>query len=164
MFRKLTILSVMTGFCAFLALSGTADARWVQSSVYNCHATGGKAVDSMYAIANDSTTSDLVLRCDIWDTSLLVKHGLDYFHVHGRDGTTTGRLASQVCRSSKLVPGGACSASSYSSTADVKNEELSLNMSVWDYNHRYDYGYVAIRIPPKQGSSRSSINGIKYGR
>jgi hypothetical protein len=163
MIRKLTLTIALVGIATCFGTANEAQARDILTSVYGCHASGGYKVDSNFAVANTSTRFKMVLRCDIHDdTYYNRKHLWKEILVHGRDGTTTGRIAAQTCRSSYAVPGGACSANSYSSTADVKNVALSLAKTVWDYSHRYDYGYVAISVPPIQGTSRSSINGIKF--
>ena len=162
MIRKLTLTIALVGIATWFSLDNVAQANDMRSTVYNCHATGGAKVDSNFAIANNSTTSRIVLRCDVFDGFYDNKLYWNELLVHGRDGTTTGRIAAQVCRSSYSVPGGACSYNTYSSTANVKNIALSLSMTVWDYAHRFDYGYLAISIPPKQRSSRSSINGYSF--
>ncbi len=164
MIRKLSIVSALAGaMLASWMAPDTAQARMKVRSAFGCHASGGNAIDSSFAVANDSTTSDLVLRCDVENSTEFLRGEFDSFVVHGRDGTTTGKLAAQACRSTAAVIGGACSPSVATVIADVKDEALSVDTGVWGgFLDGLDYGFIALRVPPKQGSSRSSINGFTY--
>lgn|GEM_PF-6865323 len=83
--------------------------------------------------------------------------------LYDRDGSTTRKVSGQTCASYGWSAGGTCGPTAGGSNADLKNETLTIptDWRVWNASN-FMFAYVAIRVPPKQGTSRSLINGLRY--
>ncbi len=148
------------GATVWLGHGAGAD-TYEHSTAYDCHATGS-AVDHSYGVANGSWSSDLVLRCNApWTEGRFPGH-VDELVVYGRDGSTVRAVGAQACSRERLVSGGTCGPVASSSSANVENITLNIDNGVWGGYNVWDFQYTAIRLPPIQGSSRSSVNGIRY--
>ena len=53
-----------------------AAARWTRTTPWACHVIQGTALDTNWALQNDSTGSDLVALCPVLDTDYLRKQDL----------------------------------------------------------------------------------------
>jgi hypothetical protein len=137
-----------------------AAAKWTRTTPWACHVLQGTALDTNWALQNDSTTRELVALCPIQDTDYLLKENLDTVNVHVRDGNGSASARALLCEGNYTVAGGACSAASSSGNGFVGNTTLSPSTSgAWSTATRAYFGYVYVAIPAKTGASRSNFRG-----
>ena len=154
-------------FFASLCLAATAGvatsdaaARWTRTTPWACHVLRGAALDTNWALQNDSAASDLVALCPILDTDYLPKQNLVQVNVHVRDGNANASALAMLCEGNFVTAGGACSAPATSGVAFVGDATLSPSTAaVWSAATAGHFGYIYVGIPAESGGSRSNIRG-----
>ncbi len=160
MLKPLALFLAVTSLLVLAFMPARADAKWTRSHVYNCRSFGGAPIDHAWALKNDSTSSSMFVLCDITDDDRFLKEQITTLNIHGRDGSTVDSPSAMVCRSTWWTVGGACGPQTSSPTGDVTNITLKPSLSQWTASTRADFGYIWMRLPARQGSSQSSLNGF----
>lgn len=146
------------GASVLLVAPVEADAKWTRSTVYDCKTFNGTPIDQSWALMNDSTTSSMQVLCNMPESDYYLKGDIDHLNLHARDGTTTGRVETMACASAWWTIGGWCGPKAVSGVGDVTDVTLKPDLGQWVSNS--NFGYLWIQLPPRQGTSRSSINGF----
>ncbi|MCX4240947.1 hypothetical protein [Paraliomyxa miuraensis] len=133
------------------------DAKWTRSTAFDCKTFNGSPKDMSWALMNDSPTSSMQVLCNLPESDYYPKGNITLLNLHARDGTTAGRVEAMACASAWWEIGGWCGPKAVSEVGNVTDVTLQPNLGQWlnDGN----FGYLWIELPPRQGSSRSSING-----
>ena len=160
---KLFILSF--SLVAICGVTVNANAKWTRTHAADCTTIGGSAMDTNYAIHNNSSTQEMVVLCAVSDTDRFQKENITTLNLHGYDDHTGAGATAMACRSLWYAVGGSCGASTSTSSAFLGNFTLSPSLSQWTAATRADFGYIYLRLPAKQGSAwRSSFRGFyTYG-
>ena len=137
-----------------------AAAKWTRTTPWACHVLQGTALDTNWALQNDSSVNELVALCPIADTDYLRKEDVTTVNVHVRDGNGNASARALLCEGNYTTAGGACSAAASSGNGFVGNVTLSPSTgNVWTAATRPYFGYLYLAIPRKSGASRSNFRG-----
>jgi hypothetical protein len=162
MIQRTRALFVASLCLAAIAATTTSDAeaKWTRTTPWACHIIQGTALDTNWALQNDSTTNELVALCPIVDSDYLLKQNLTRVNVHVRDGHGSASARALLCESNYTTAGGACSAPASSGDSFVGNTTLSPSTTnVWSTATAAYFGYIYVAMPRKSGTSRSNFRG-----
>ena len=160
-YTKAYVLALALTLFASLAMDVEAQ-RWTKTHAFDCTTLGGTPLDTGYALHNDSPTQDMIALCAIADTNFFPKGSIITLDVHGFDGNTSQSAAAQACRSTLGTTGGGCGPMATTSVTGTGDYMLKPSLQQWTIATINDVGYVWVRIPYKQGSSRSHFRGYVH--
>ncbi len=161
------LTSAMAGIALGAATGASADVLWFKRvHAADCLTVGGTPVYGDFALQNDSDSSPLTVLCAADDTETHPKHETTQLHVHGYDGSSTAIFTAQACQTYWFVGGGECDVPATNGlplAVGQVNNHLEFE-EVWntdiDTDNEHNFGYVVVSVPPKLGSSLSSLRGL----
>jgi hypothetical protein len=162
MTRRAPVLFLASLCLAATAAMATSDvaAKWTRTTPWACHVIQGTALDTNWALQNNSTTNELIALCPILDTDYMPKEDVAIVNVHVRDGNGNRSARALLCEGNYVSAGGACTAAASSGNGFVGNTTLSPSTAgVWTAATAGYFAYVYVAIPAKSGTSRSNIRG-----
>lgn len=164
--KRLVLMSFLAsnalGFA--LAAPSSAAAKWQRISPTHCQV---QAFFGYYPIVgmgaakglevDDDTGLPAYLMCNIDDSNTYSKAEVSTLKVHVIDHSSSWNAEVRACRMNYSDTGGACGPSVSTSGSSSGIKVLRPSTSMWG---TAGMGYVWVAIPPKSGSSTSSLVGI----